>query len=580
MSDSDKTAGVDDGPDRDPVEALAEEFMERYRQGERPEISEYTERYPDLADDIRELFPALVVMERLGSTSEGSSVARRSTASDQVLKQLGEYRILREVGRGGMGIVYEAEQETLGRRVALKVLPFHSMLGATHLERFRREARAAARLHHTNIVPVFGVGEHEGIHYYAMQFIYGQSLDKVIVELRRLRAEERGDPGGSRPSASDSVTISITQMLTTGAFARDSGDGGSGAPERGSEAVISGLGEVGGTVPAARELPSSGTPVVDSDTTSVLLGTDSEVTPWSSSEFAFFQSVARLGLEVADALAYANAEGILHRDIKPSNLLLDTRGNAWVTDFGLAKAEGSESLTHGGDIVGTLSYMAPERLKGWSDPRSDVYSLGVTLYEVMTLRRAFEDSDRHALMKRIEQAEPPRPRKLDRHIPRDLETIVLKAIEKEPGRRYQNAAEFTNDLKRFLDGEPIRARKSGVVDRAVKWARRRPAVATACVAVFLLVVFTGVLARRIYLDAHERRVGRYERIVLEAIPRIYEGRQERESPVSESASENEAGDGDGDPRLGFQNVTGPVRDAVSDLAAAIALFPRRPDGYL
>src|SRR5262249_10184940 len=184
----------------DPVAALAGEFAERYRRGERPSLTEYTARYPELADQIRELFPALVVMEELGSVEGPRTGSAADTLPGKVPEQLGDYRLLREVGRGGMGIVYEAVQESLGRHVALKVLAFHSRLSPTHLERFRREARAAARLHHTNIVPVHGVGECEGVHYYAMQFIQGQGLDEVLKEGKPLRGQkDPSAPPNSEP---------------------------------------------------------------------------------------------------------------------------------------------------------------------------------------------------------------------------------------------------------------------------------------------------------------------------------------------------------------------------------------------
>src|SRR5438094_646123 len=179
-------------PRRNPVEQIAEAFLERYRQGKHPAISEYTQRYPELADEIRDLFPALVLMEEAGPRESGppGGCGGRVTADGQALERLGDYRIVREVGRGGMGLVYEAEQEALGRHVALKVLSYGAYANPTYLERFTREARAAARLHHTNIVPVYDVGEHQGVHYYAMQFIQGQGLDEVLLELRRLRSSK------------------------------------------------------------------------------------------------------------------------------------------------------------------------------------------------------------------------------------------------------------------------------------------------------------------------------------------------------------------------------------------------------
>src|SRR5262245_36698799 len=179
--------------DPDPLLPLAEEFAQRYRQGERPTLTEYAEKHPELAERIRRLFPTLVVIEEFGSVA-GEPTGPFGPAAGSAPQRLGEYRLLREVGRGGMGIVYEAVQESLGRHVALKVLTSPGLLSPTQLQRFEREARAAARLHHTNIVPVYGVGEADGVHYYAMQFIHGRSADGVLRELRQLRQVAMGGP--------------------------------------------------------------------------------------------------------------------------------------------------------------------------------------------------------------------------------------------------------------------------------------------------------------------------------------------------------------------------------------------------
>ena len=202
--------------------------------------------------------------------------------------------------------------------------------------------------------------------------------------------------------------------------------------------------------------------------------------------------MARVGLQVAEALAYAHRKGILHRDIKPSNLLLDQQGTVWVTDFGLAKAEGTDELTHTGDIVGTLRYMAPERFDGASLPQSDVYGLGLTLYEMLTLRPAFDDANRGRLIERVLHEPPAPPRKLDPRIPRDLETIVLKAIAKDPAERYATAERMAEDLQRFLADRPIRARRAQRAERAWRWCRRNPAVATLLAAVAFLLTGTAV----------------------------------------------------------------------------------------
>jgi tetratricopeptide (TPR) repeat protein len=203
--------------------------------------------------------------------------------------------------------------------------------------------------------------------------------------------------------------------------------------------------------------------------------------------------VARVGAQVAEALEYAAGQGVLHRDVKPSNILLDARGDAWVTDFGLAKAQADgENLTHTGDIIGTLRYMAPERFEGHSDLRSDLYALGLTLYEMLTLRPAFAASDRNALVHQLTTQDPPAPRSLDRSIPRDLETVVLKATAREPGRRYQTAGELAEDLRRYLADRPVLARRVGPAERLWRWCRRNPAVAALAATVATLLVALAV----------------------------------------------------------------------------------------
>jgi len=451
--------------DHEPIDTLAEEFLERYRRGERPAISEYVSKHPELASEIGELFPTLAVLERLGPRPEElSSRPFDATVGDVIPRQLGEYQLLREVGRGGMGIVYEAEQLSLGRRVALKVLPSHSVLPSSLLTRFQNEARAAARLHHTNIVPVFGVGEDQGIHYYAMQFIQGQGLDTVLEELRSLRRpgwppDVIASRAPSHRSPPGAISQSSARNLLTRQFTADSAAAGHGIDR-----------------PVARQ---------PSEVTSK--SAKGDLSNHSSSGGAYFCSVARMGFQVAEALAHAHGQGVLHRDIKPSNLLLDAQSCVWVTDFGLAKQEGSD-LTRSGDVVGTLRYLAPERFRGTSDARTDIYGLGVTLYELLTISPAFAATDRARLVHDIVEVDPVPPRRLAPHLPRDLETIVLKAMAKEPARRYPTAAEMAADLRRFLDDQPIGARRTWVVERAWRWCVRRPALAGLTVALLLSLV--------------------------------------------------------------------------------------------
>ena len=318
---------TDSSADRDPLDRLAEEFVARYRGGERPSLTEYADRLPDRADEILELFPALVEMEQLKPASSDRTGDYGAGAPPAGLPdRVGEYRILRMVGRGGMGTVYEAVQESLGRHVALKLLPPDALAAPARLERFRREARSAAQLHHTNIVPVFGVGEADGRHFYAMQFISGHPLDAVIDEVRRLKEIS----ASGIPRAVSEVVVA----LMTGTFVAGTTDQS--------------------PAPSAEPAESNGEAVAGTTSSAALSGT------LSDGGRQYWATVARLGAQAADAVAYAHAQGVLHRDIKPANLLLDLHGTLWVTDFGLAKAHHSDNLTHTGDVVGTLRYLAPE----------------------------------------------------------------------------------------------------------------------------------------------------------------------------------------------------------------------------
>jgi tetratricopeptide (TPR) repeat protein len=513
---------------RDPIEILAEEFMERQRRGERPTIAEYCARRPDLADQIRDLLSALAMSEDF----EGEALAQPPVPpGDRPVRagtprQLGDYQILREVDRGGMGVVYEAVQQSLGRHVALKVMPWQTVGSATQVERFQLEARAAARLHHSNIVPVFGVGESDGLHYYAMQFIQGQGLDLVIKELRNLRrldprrpagapAEPIRAPRGAQPppgaEASTAAAGGRPMLELAHSLAQRLITGGSTIPTI-PHSLSDDPSAVGRTLAHGPEEPHH-QPAPDADATidqpsgvqrppdraprtsrwrSPPSSTSTHSELIGGGQLHYFRGVARIGLQVAEALAYAHGQGILHRDVKPSNLLVDARGAVWVTDFGLAKAEGSDGPTQTGDIIGTLRYMAPERFEGWSDRRSDVYGLGATLYELITLRPLFDDSNRARLIERVIHEEPTPPRKLDPHIPRDLETIVIKALAKEPAARYQDAEKLADDLRRFLDDRPISARRVTSSERVVRWARRNPWLA-GFAAAFLVAITGGLI---------------------------------------------------------------------------------------
>jgi eukaryotic-like serine/threonine-protein kinase len=441
--------------DRDPLERLAAEFLDRRRRGENPSPSGYADQYPQWADQILEFFPALEVMEGLKPESQDGTASLEERApvySFQRLDRLGEFRIVREIGHGGMGVVYEALQESLGRRVALKILPLHGRVDPIQIERFRLESRSAARLHHTNIVPVHGVGEHQGVYYYVMQYIQGHGLDVILADLRRLK-----DGVVDGRLNNDSGSLAVARSLLTGRFEIEKRDGEGLTP---GQTVVDGRDDTG------PGLSDSRAPVAVS---SSLLS--------QSTETGYYRAVARLGVQVSQALAHAHGQGVLHRDIKPSNLLLDIAGHVWVTDFGLAKLEGSEGPTQTGDILGTLRYMAPERFEGWSDRRGDIYGLGMTLYEMLTLRPAFDAATRARLIDQVIHDPPPAPRKSNPKIPRDLETIVLKAIAKEPAERYATAEAMAGDLENYLVDRPIVARRSGPLERSWRWCRRNRAAA-------------------------------------------------------------------------------------------------------
>ncbi len=508
----------DPSADRDPFEVVAESFLARFRAGHRPSIEEYTARHPELADQIRELLPALVMVEQDLSVHVDATPAARDAIGGPS-SQLGDYRILREIGRGGMGVDYEAEQLSLGRRVALKVLPYQVAHDPRALERFRREARSAGRLHHTNIVPVFEVGRDGDVAFYTMQFIQGQGLDQVIDELGRPGRREReaagddrdtlGRPawpetaGGTAAGPRSRMLGQVAESLLSGRLGTEAPGTGTADDGKATEIFEPSVAADPGARDAGRRLP--GPPPAWSSGSSVLPGGTAIASVDSSGRRRpYFQSVAQIGRQAAQGLAYAHARGVVHRDIKPSNLLLDQAGVVWITDFGLAKAE-DDGLTQTGDVLGTLRYMAPCRFHGTGDARADVYSLGLTLYELMTLRPAFETPDRLKLIEQIKTEKPPRPRSVDARIPRELETIVLKAIEKDPRARYQSAEAMGDDLGRFLADEPIRARQVSAAERSWRWARRNPVVAgLGGVVVVLLVLATAgslLAAQRFHAQA-------------------------------------------------------------------------------
>lgn len=409
-------------------------YVEACEAGQNPARESLLNAHPDLRDELTLFFEERERLQWFGSLlrDEATDHTQSFVASDPERGRLGDFRLIREVGRGGMGIVYEAEQISLGRRVALKILPFASALDPRHLQRFRNEAAAAAHLRHENIVSVHAVGNERGVHYYAMQFVDGQSLASLISEFRT--------PPDDRTEAS--------------------------------------------TAPACR-MVTEGKP---------------RTSQW-------FDWVARMGHQAAMALEHANQTGVVHRDIKPANLLLDSQGQVWITDFGLAQVANESGLTFTGELLGTLRYASPEQIsgrRGVVDHRSDVYSLGATLYELLTLRPPFNSTDRHELVHQIATQEPPSPRTIVPEIPVDLETILLKSLQKDPRDRYATAQELAEDLDRFVHRRPIVARPPSLADRFWSWARRHPS-AMLSGSLFLIVLTAGSILTTVLLNAERAR---------------------------------------------------------------------------
>jgi WD40 repeat protein/serine/threonine protein kinase len=482
-------AGAEPPGVEDPeVLRAVEQYLALQQAGQAPNRREFLAHHPHvgraLADCLHGLEFIQAAAPQLSTADVEPTFGLAHAADIRSEEPLGDFRLRRQIGRGGMGVVYEAVQVSLGRRVALKVLPFASALDARQLQRFKNEAQAAAHLHHTNIVPVYAVGCERGVHYYAMQFIEGQTLAAMIAELRGWARKE------ARPSPdSASAARALAGELASGHWA---------------PAKRAPLNEPTGSYRASADAAS--TPPAEPVTPpAAALSTEQ-----SAQNPAFFRTAAHLGVQAALALEHAHEQGIVHRDIKPANLLVDVRGNLWITDFGLAYCQSQAGLTMSGDLVGTLRYMSPEQALARRVPvdhRTDIYSLGVTLYELLTLEPAFGGTDRQELLRQIAFEEPRHPRRLNRRIPAELETIVQKAMERNPVERYATARDLADDLQRFLSDQPIRAKRPSLLQRLRKWARRhRPLVWAGAAFLVTLVVLAiaGLLYNNVLVTSEKR----------------------------------------------------------------------------
>lgn len=453
-----------------------EEYLAAERVGQQPSRDEFLARHSEIATELADCLDGLAfiqgvgpqVRDALGRLTDLGDPGDSPPPSDP----LGDFRIVRELGRGGMGVVYEAEQLSLGRRVALKVLPFAAALDPNHLRRFRNEALAAAHLNHPHIVPVYGIGCERGVHYYAMQLVEGQTLAALIRELQTYGFGSSGASGGS-----DHVPRTAL-------------------------------------VPGADTLPLR----------AVGLSTER-----SHRSPTYVRAVATLAADAAEALEHAHQMGVVHRDIKPANLMLDGRGHVWVADFGLAQIRGGPDLTLTGDVIGTLRYMAPEQAAAKHDlvdHRADVYSLGVTLYELLTLTPAVAGQDRPEVLRRLLDGDWPNTRRLNPAVPADLETVVLKATAREPGDRYPTAQELADDLRRFVDGHPVVARRPGLARRAAAWAGRHRQLVTAA-GLGLVLTTLGLTASLVYVATERTETARQRDHARRAVDDMYTDVAER-----------------------------------------------------
>jgi serine/threonine protein kinase len=487
-----RSSSADVGPAADPAGEIpddprlflaVQEYLHELEAGRKPDRQKWLALAPELSDALTQCLDGLdLVYQSMPLAKPGPASPWGPAGEAQPASPLGDFQITREIGRGGMGVVYEAIQLSLGRRVALKILPFAATFDNRQLQRFRHEAQAAAQLHHTNIVPVYAVGCERGIHFYAMQLIEGQSLDIVIRQLRAQAGLGGLETGASRQQSSSSSTATPAdeQVDATEAWSAAASSGSPGVPPAQCE-------------PAGTATQSQ---------LSVHFSTQR-----AGRESAFYRTAVRCMAQAAEALEYAHQQGIIHRDIKPANLLIDVRGSVWLTDFGLAHFHANPGLTQTGDVLGTVRYMSPEQASGQRvvlDHRTDVYSLGATFYELVTLHPLFSSSTRESLLLDVLNRDPQPPRAVDRKIPAELETILLKSLGKNPADRYASAQELADDLHRFLRDEPIRAKRPSLLERVRKWLRRHPAMIAAALLAMLLLLVGSLVSNWLITEANDR----------------------------------------------------------------------------
>jgi len=451
------------------LDRVLDGFIEAVSRGAQPDVEQILARHPDLREPLRRRFQGyLQYQSDLMKVAPPPARSPRSPSHEG--RVLGDFRLIREIGSGGMGVVFEAEQISLGRTVALKLLPAYRSLDPRRVERFRREASATAGLNHPGIVPVHAVGEAGGAHYIAMDLVDGIGLDALLEML-----EGR--------DASRILGMQAADLFT--------------------EAGHASKGEAGGVTVGSME---------------GFFGPEGVAT--------YLTRVITLAMQAARALHQAHANGVVHRDVKPGNILVGKGGDAVLVDFGLAHQEGVDSLTATGEFLGSFHYVSPEQASLGAAPldhRTDIYSLGVTLYELLSLRVPFQKGTHHTVIDQILTREPPPLKKVNPAVPRDLATIVAKAMDKDRDLRYGTADEMADDLLAFLEQRPIHARPTSVITRFVKLAKRNRTLVAGIAVVLALALIFGV-GELIWWIGEEQRFGRQQMKLLQQETKLLEYR--------------------------------------------------------